>query len=400
MIKKILLNLALLLVLSNCLQAQVKLSKSDMTKLDFEKLAANKKKLLAKDTTLLAAYQQLLKEADIALAFKPVSVMDKKDIPPSGNKHDYMSIGPYWWPDPSKPNGLPYIRKDGTINPEVNNYPDKDHLPKLCEYVNDLALAYYFSNNEQYAIHASELMKVWFLDSATKMNPNLNFGQAIKGVINGRAEGLIDTRLFIYLIDGLELLKTSKSWTAQDQSQIKNWFSEFLTWAQNNSIGQDEMNAKNNHGVWYDAQTLSIALFLDSTELANKIIKRAANRLDEEMDNNGLFPLELARTTSLHYSVFILNAFTIVAQLSEKTNTNFWTLETKSGKSLKKAIDAHLPYLAKEKTWTSPQIKEFHTSDAFPILLMAGRKLNCTSCNSIIKKETGDAYNTLILHLL
>ena len=52
---------------------------------------------------------------DLSLSDGPWSVMDKQHVPPSGDKHDYMSLGPYWWPDPDKPDGLPYIRRDGEV---------------------------------------------------------------------------------------------------------------------------------------------------------------------------------------------------------------------------------------------------------------------------------------------
>jgi hypothetical protein len=229
--------------------AQPKLSNTDLIKLDFKVLAEKKEKLKLKDASLMPAYNQLLKDADKLLNYKPVSVMDKTDFPPSGDKHDYMSLAPYWWPDPTKPNGLPYIRKDGEVNPEVKNFPDKENMPKLCENIYTLSLAYYFSNNEKYSAHASKLLQVWFLDPATKMNPNLQYGQAVKGINDGRAEGIIDTRQFIFAIDGIELIKSSKSWSKQNQNDIKTWFSQFLTWLNTSKIGLDELNAKNNHGV-------------------------------------------------------------------------------------------------------------------------------------------------------
>jgi hypothetical protein len=383
------------------LVAQIKLSKSDIVKLDFKTIAQKKKKVEAKDPELYPAYLQLLREADKLLNYLPVSVMGKTDFPPSGDKHDYMSLAPYWWPNPATTNGLPYIRKDGEINPEVKNYPDKEHMPVLCENINLLALAYYFSQNEKYAKHASKLLQVWFLDPATKMNPNLKYGQAVKGVVEGRAEGLIDTRQFIFVIDGIDLIKTSKYWTAQNQKEMKTWFSAFLNWLQTSEIGKDEMNAQNNHGVWYDAQTLAIALYVDSTELANKIVQRTANRLDVQQDNKGFFPLELARTTSFHYSVFILNAFNVIAQLSEKTNINLWQLKTSSGKSLSKAFDAIMPYLTKKKEWNGgQQIRPFSYPDGYPILLSARTKYHCESCFDFIKSDTKQQYKTLLLNLL
>jgi hypothetical protein len=281
------------------------LSKSDIIKLDFRSLDAKKARVRAKDPALMPAYRQLLTDADKLLNYAPVSVMQKSAFPPSGDKHDYMSIAPYFWPDPSKPNGLPYINKDGVVNPEVRRYTDKLNMPILCENIYRLSLAYYFSDDEKYARHATRLVEAWFVDTATRMNPNLNYGQAVKGITEGRAEGLIDSRFFIWAIDGMKLLQRSRYWTAGDQATVKQWFDAFLHWMETSKIGQKEKNARNNHGVWYDAQSLSMALFIDSAELAGRILQRAADRLDKQMDTSGLFPLELERTTSLHYSVLV-----------------------------------------------------------------------------------------------
>jgi hypothetical protein len=374
MILKPVFTLFIFCFIGQFLMAQVKLSKTDMVKWDFKQLAINKKQIQKGVALFKPAYEQLLYNADSLLGYKPVSVMQKKDIPPSGNKHDYMSLAPYWWPDPSKPNGIPYLRRDGEVNPEVKNYPDKEQMPKLCENVNTLALAYYYSGNETYAKHATTLMRVWFLDSATKMNPNLNFGQAVKGVTNGRAEGVIDTRQFIYALDAIQLLKKSSHWTANDQKGLQKWMTEFLVWLRTSKIGIDEMNTKNNHAIWYDAQTLSMSIFIDSIDLAKQIITVSKNRLDKQMDLNGLFPLELSRTTSLHYSVFILNAFNVIAELSEQIGVDYFQAKTNSGKSLKMAFDSLMPYLLKQKQWTHPQIKAFAYTDAFPLILTAERR--------------------------
>lgn len=379
--------------------AQGKLSKSDFVKLDFQVLENNKQQLRSEHDKE-AAYHQLLDQANKLLYFQPVSVMEKTAYPPSNDKHDYMSIAPYWWPDASKKNGLPYIRKDGEVNPEVNNYPDKEHLPLLCENVYTLALAYYFSENEKFAEHASKLLKVWFLDTATRMNPNLNFGQAVKGVADGRAEGLIDTRHFIFLLDGVHLLQASKSWNKKDDAALKNWFSSFLNWMQSSKIGVDELNAKNNHGVWLDAQQLSIALYIDSTDLANKIVLRSADRLDKQMNGEGFFPLELERKTSLHYSVFLLNAFYIIADLSKKTNTDFWNLTTSSGKSLKKAFEVIQPFMTQEKVWQHTQITPFNFEDAVPLLLKSAQHYSCNHCMDAIKKMVTEHQDKSLLLLL
>src|SRR5215207_6049721 len=70
--------------------------------LNMYSLKNSKARINRSDPQILPAYKQLLTDAYKALQFGPVSVMEKKHLPPSGNKHDYMSLAPYHWPDPSK----------------------------------------------------------------------------------------------------------------------------------------------------------------------------------------------------------------------------------------------------------------------------------------------------------
>jgi hypothetical protein len=368
--------------------------------LNVEALERNKSRVQAKSADIAPAYKLLLKDADKALQFVPVSVMEKKNNPPSGNKHDYMSLAPYFWPDPSKADGLPYIRKDGQTNPEVKEYKDKEYMPQLCANVHTLALAYYFSGEKMYAEHAAKLLRTWFLDPATKMNPNLRYAQAIKGVNEGRGAGLIDSRHFIKIIDAIGLLQGSKYWKIEDQKGMKQWFADFLHWMQTSENGIDEMNAKNNHGAWYDAQRLSMALFIDSTELAEKIIWNAAGRLDKQMDDTGKFPAEMERTISLHYTRFVLDAFFTIAAMAEKTGIDLWNHTTPSGKSLKKAFEALKPYIIMEKQWEGQQIKEFEYGEAYPMLMEAAARFRCKDCEQAVKNLAGDKASRLRINLL
>jgi hypothetical protein len=382
------------------LQAQTKKKYPAVYAMDAATLAANKQKIKNDDASLLPAYHQLLKEADKALQFQPVSVMEKKNNPPSGDKHDYMSIAPYFWPDPSKPGGVPYMNKDGQINPEVNEYKDKIYLAALCDEVSTLALAWYFSGNEHYANHAAKLLRVWFLDTATKMNPNINFAQAVKGRATGRGYGLIDTRHFVRLIDAIGLIQNDSSWSANDQKGMEQWFADFLNWMQTSKNGLAEMHTKNNHRVWYDEQRLSFALFTGDTSLAKTVVQQAKEQLEKQMAPDGTFPLELKRTISLHYTVFILDPFFTTADLAENVGEDLWNYETPAGKSLRKGFEAVLPYLLQEKEWTGQQIKPFDYEEAIPILIQGAKHYGCESCKKQVNKIAGDEANTLRLHLV
>lgn len=368
--------------------------------LDLSTLEKNKSRIYSNDPQIMPAYKVLLKDADAALKFGPVSVMEKAHTPPSGDKHDYMSLAPYHWPDPTKPGGLPYIRKDGQTNPEVREYKDKEYQPKLCESVHTLALAYYFSGENKYAEHAGKLLRVWFLDPATRMNPHLNFAQAIKGVNTGRGAGLIDTRHYIKVVDAIGLLHDSRYWTTADQQGMVKWFGEFLNWMQTSPIGQDEMATLNNHGAWYDAQRLSLALFTGNKELAKKIVMNAQDRLDKQMDNDGKFPKEMERTISLHYTAFVMNAFFVIAQMADEAGVDFWNYSSPSGKSLKKGFDALRPYLLQEKTWEGQQIKDFEYEDGYPLLTEGATRFGCGNCRDGIKKTAGDKSERLRINLM
>ena len=327
-----------------------------------------------------------MNDANSALKFGPVSVMEKTFSPPSGNKHDYMSLAPYYWPDPTKPDGLPYIRKDGETNPEVKLYKDKEYLPKLCESIYTLSLAYYFSNELKYANHANALLSVWFLDTATKMNPNLNFGQAMKGHNEGRGAGLIDTRHLIKVVDAIELLNATGGMKIDEFKGLQNWFAQFLNWMQTSKNGMDEMRAKNNHGVWYDAQRLSFALFTRQNLLSKNIISNVQKRIDTQMNSDGFFPAELERTTSLHYSLFVVEPLLLIAQMGRSLNIDLLSYTSTNGNSIKKAVTTIIPYLIKEKVWNGVQINPFDFDEGIPLLAISASKLFCDNCLASIKK--------------
>jgi hypothetical protein len=221
------------------------------------------------------------------------------------------------------------------------------------------------------------------------MNPNLNYGQAVKGVNEGRGAGMIDVRHFMKVIDGIGLLQGSKHWSAIDQKGMKTWFADFLNWMQTSKIGKDEMGAENNHGTYYDALRLSIALFTDNNELAKNVVANVTKRLDSQMDVEGKFPREMERTIALHYNVFDLNAFYMVASMAQKTGFDLWSYTSPSGASLKKGFTYFHPYLSKEKEWTGQQIKPFEFEEGYPLLLMSAGKYGCKDCKEQVKKLEG-----------
>jgi len=308
------------------------------------------------------AYGALIRNADKELNADIIPVTEKDIIAISGDKHDYVSMGPYWWPDESKPDKLPYIRKDGQRNPEIQKL-DRNKIDRLTKNVRALAYAYYFTGEEKYAQKAVESLKIWFLDPKTKMNPNLNYGQMIPGRNEGkgRAEGIIDTYSFVEVVDCIKILSTSKSMKTKDYEGLKQWFSDFLDWMLTSEIGKDEYSAKNNHGLAYDVQATTYALFTGRNEIADRFINEfAVNRLYKQIEPDGSQPLELARTIALHYSVFNIEHAMDMCDLAKIRGIDLFSKTSADGRSISRAIDYIRVYLGKTKDeFPYKQIKEW-----------------------------------------
>ena len=328
--------------------------------------------------------RQTVAEADEYLDMQPVSVMDKGTVASSGDKHDYMSQGPYWWPDPEKPDGLPYIRRDGERNPEIDNFTDKQNLQQIISAVDALGMAYFFTDKETYAEKASELIYTWFLDPSTRMNPNLNFGQAIPGRTEGRGIGIIETRKFGYLLDGVTLLQGSDAWTDQYHEDFTRWVRDYLDWLVKSQHGKDEAVHGNNHSSWYFVQTMAMALFCGNEDLAGKLQQQGLKIvLDDQIEADGSQPRELARTRSWDYSTMNLQALYYYALLSEKTGEPLWDYQDQM---LRRALDFLLPYMHESKPWAHQQIREMEPDKLLPVLRIAASRYSDGIYGSIFQK--------------
>lgn len=328
-------------------------------------------------------------EADKILKDKyKYSIIYKKAVPPSGDKHDYVSMGPYWWPDPTKPDGLPYINKDGQVNPESRtDYTDSSTLARMANDVIILAKAYFYLADEKYVIKAKDILSEFFLNEKTKMNPNLKYAQFIPGLNDGRGIGIIETTALIKVMEAVGLLSDSPEWTSDIDTGLKEWMSDYLNWILTHPNGIAERKAANNHGTHYDRQCVTMFIFLNEINKAKDyIVKYTIPRLESQVLADGSQPLELKRTKSWNYTNMNLNGFIELAKLAQISGVNLSNYHKNGQIYIKSMIDWFVPYLKKEKEWTWKQIKREKVTRIVPALKFAAEQYNDISYLNLIDK--------------
>ncbi|MGA2501134.1 MAG: alginate lyase family protein [Tepidisphaeraceae bacterium] len=341
---------------------------------DGDVLLLRKNQIAAGDAVIASDVKRVRADADKALRAAIVTItQDKKHVAPGGDPHDYVSLGTYYWPNPDTPNGLPWINKDGEKNPLKDEY-DEPRLMKMCANVRTLALAAYLSGDEKYAARAAEQIRAWFLDPATRMNPNLEHAQMQPGKNEGSATGIIDSRGLTDVTDAALLLRGFAVWTAADDAKLKKWFGDYYTWLTTSKNGKREADTTNNHAVWYDVQAAAIAQYIGDDQAARQIVEAAkTRRIARQIEPDGSMPRELGRTLSVTYSIFNLEAFFKLARIARNSGVDLWNHQTPDGRSLRGALDYMIPYATGQKDWNLKQIKAANYSGIVPLLRQAAR---------------------------
>ena len=320
-----------------------------------------------KDGMFQMNLKRLLGDAEHCMEITRISVVDNPLVPPSGNVHDYYSIAPYYWPNPDTDDGLPYVKRDGEFNPEFEKC-DRRRMDAICATVRTLTLAYAVARDENYRQHAVKLVRGFFLDGETCMNPHLEFAQAVRGRMTGCGYGIIDIRYLYRMLDMLTILDDREL-----NKSIAAWMGKLQTWLLLSDKGREEAEHENNHGTWYDVTNASIALFCGNRALAKDILaKFETKRMLRQVAEDGSMPIELRRTRSFLYSTLNLYGYFMAAKLGEKADVDLW-----QSSAMRRAFEFMLPYYESYDKWTYTQIAdnwEQTWEQAYEILCLAAVK--------------------------
>ncbi|TBU38981.1 chondroitin AC/alginate lyase [Dichomitus squalens] len=316
------------------------------------------KLILSKDfsNVTVDAQATILAWADELAAEGPWSVMNKTYAAPSGNKHDYMSWAPYWWPDCSKVGNTteltpqqiwvtcPYVVKDGQFNPDGRTVDDVGEFDDIANAILYNALAWALTGTSEYSSRVAQYVSVWFLDGDTAMTPNLNYGQMQRGPTgqNGTHTGILDLKCMAKVVSGVLLLREGKAaeWTSDIDAGLTNWTTSYIQWLTGAGIALEEKAAPNNHGTFYYNQLAALQILVGDTTGANQTLHEYfTTQYQWQIAANGDQPLETARTRPYHYRAYNLAAMITNAKLGEYLGYSVWNLTTGKGTTIKDALD-------------------------------------------------------------
>ena len=321
--------------------------------------------------------ERVITAADKYLLEEPVTVTSSQSERSTGGLHDYYSEGDYWWPDPENPEGR-FIRKDGQTNPG-NFVAHRKAMRNLSIWVPALVAAYKITGDVKYAEHALRHLMAWFVDTGTRMNPNLLYSQAIKGRFTGRGIGIIDTLHLVEVAKAAQVLEELGYLSGHDLDGIKNWFTSYLDWMTSHEFGIAERDNGNNHSTCWVVQVGAFANLVDDEEqlrFCRDFYKDTL--LPNQMAEDGSFPRELARTKPYGYSLFVLEATVMVCKILSVPEDNLWEYTLEDGRNIGLGIAFMYPYMLDKSTWPlEPDVMYYDEWPVrHPLLLFGGLALN------------------------
>lgn len=347
--------------------------------IDLEDRDRTLQKIEAGDADLRASLDAVIRAAEEAMLVPVRAITEGKEngqrTAPSGDPRDYVSLSPYWWPDPDTADGTPYIRHDGKVNPERHEY-DTPKLGDMGKAVRTLGMAYHLTGDERYAERAIEHVRVWFVNPETRMLPRVRYAQFVPGVSDGRHVGIIDTNRLRWVPDALLMLSASPAWTTNDTTETRRWFSEYADWLLASELGNEERAAPNNHGTWYAAQVAYYASFAGRDVIVKEIVSQIPARIAWQIEPDGTQPHELERTMGLHYSDFNIRAMLDLCRYADGVGYDLASFETEDGRSIKNALLYLVPYMTGEKDWPYQQIKPVKPYMFYQCLRIASRQFD------------------------
>ena len=300
---------------------------------------------------------------------------------------------------------MPWRPCDGIVDHKAVDEGDSPAASRMMDNVQNLALAFYFLNDTASGLRACQQLDTWFLQPATRMNPNWLYGQSSPGLDTGSHGTMIEWTNIVGVLDSAVLLRNASCWSDALERGLQAWVGQLLESIR--VTNADEMNGerdmKNNHGTWYDSTVSGLALFSGNVSLAHGIAANVSTvRIDPQILPSGEMPLETARTNGQHYTVYNLQAFANVATFATDAGVDLWTYRGPQGQSLRGALDYTLPFALGQQPWPFPELDPPDWTGLLLPLRRASRALRNETYEMVARHVAGSAsaYANSLVNLL
>jgi hypothetical protein len=322
--------------------------------------------IIRKEAWTQDSVRRLRAEAERRLKEGPWSVTADRPKGMELDPHEYYSEAADWWPDPGNPTG-PYIRHEGQANP-IRFLGNRNALDAMCDAVFTLGTAAFLLDDVRYAQRAAHLISVWFLNPKTRMNPALEHARAVPGINTGSSDGVMDGRVFIRAIQGMEFLAQTPSWDPREQAAVRRWFAEYLQWLTHSATSEEERRSGNNHASWWTAQTAAVATFVEDHPATQMAFNFYRDRIfPRQIRADGSAPREEVRTRSLANSALNLEAFTMICRIAQVNGVDLWDVRARNGATIATVIDYLSPYLSDPHKWSVEPIADFQAEGLYSL---------------------------------
>lgn len=337
----------------------------------------------------VAAIERLrvLSTAQQLLAQSPRTITSLPPPHSPGDPHDFYSEPDDYFPDPASPTAA-FVQRAGEWNPAAFT-AHRDALLSFCVVVPTLVAAYVLAsrqaepdpNSERYAEQALAHLRAWFITPATRMNPNLLYGEFIPNTTEGRPEGIICAAALAEVARALPFLLHSEALKPEDRGAILSWFGAYLVWLSTSRLAGLARDLKNHHGSSWLLQATAIA-HLEPVKANPDVVTIASLRhlyrnttLRAQIAADGSFPHELSTAFPYRNSLFNLDLLAGVCELLSTPFDSAWDYELQDGPGMRVAIARHFPFILNRGAW--PYRADLnHFTDLpgrRPALLFAGR---------------------------
>lgn len=315
---------------------------------------------------------RILAAAENYVALKPTTITSVRAERSAGGPHDFFSEADYFWPDPKNPDG-PYINRDGQSNP-ANFNEHRKLMIALSIRMPVLAAAWLLTGEKRFCHRAADHLRAWFVTAETRMNPNLEYAQAVHGVSTGRSYGIIDTLHLVEVARAASLLN-DEAISAQDAAGVRTWFADYLDWLCTSDRGKAERDTKNNHAMCWALQAAEFARLAGKRDVREEVYRRYREiLLPAQMAPDGSFPRELERTKPYSYSIFNFDVMAGLCQSLKGLEPDPMNFHLDDGRGLRAGARFIYPYLKDKSTWK--WTKDVEHFDSLPVrspgLLFAG----------------------------